>query len=46
MTWAGVDAETVTGFVNVSFDVEEPSAEIHMIAVAPAFQRRGTASVP
>lgn len=44
MTWAGVDAETVTGFVNVNFDVEEPSAEIHMIAVAPAFQRRGTAS--
>lgn len=42
-TWVSVDEATVTGFVNVIFDVGEKSGEIFMIAVAPAFQRRGLA---
>jgi ribosomal protein S18 acetylase RimI-like enzyme len=43
-TWVAVDEDVVAGFVNVIFDVAESSGEIYMIAVDPAFQRRGIAS--
>lgn len=43
-TWVSVTGGVVSGFVNVTFDLAERSAEIYMIAVDPAFQRRGIAS--
>ena len=43
-TWVSVDEDTVSGFVNVIFDEAEDSGEIYMIAVDPAFHRRGIAS--
>jgi len=44
-TWVEVDdGGVVAGFVNVVFDVAARSAEIHMIAVDPAAQRRGVGS--
>ena len=44
-TWVAVDGGLVVGFVNVVFDDPGRSGEIYMIAVDPAFQRRGVASV-
>ena len=38
------DDTTVTGFVNVSFNAEDASAEIYMIAVDPAYQQQGIAT--
>ncbi|HEU4491976.1 MAG TPA: GNAT family N-acetyltransferase [Jiangellales bacterium] len=43
-TWVSAEGDRVTGFVNVIFSVGDASAEIYMIAVDPAFQRRGIAS--
>lgn len=43
-TWVSVTDDVVSGFVNVTFDHHEQSAEIYMIAVDPTFQRRGIAS--
>jgi ribosomal protein S18 acetylase RimI-like enzyme len=43
-TWVAVDGGLVVGFVSVVFDEPGRSAEIYMIAVDPAFQRRGVAS--
>lgn len=43
-TWVAVTDHTVTGFVNVTFDPDQRSGEIHMIAVDPAAQRQGLAS--
>lgn len=43
-TWVAVDAERVTGFVNVVFDEPNRSGEIYMIAVDPDAQLRGTGS--
>jgi ribosomal protein S18 acetylase RimI-like enzyme len=43
-TWVSVTDDTVSGFVNVAFDIENRSGEIYMIAVDPAYQRRGIAS--
>lgn len=43
-TWVAVSDERVAGFVNVDFDIDQRSAEIYMIAVDPAAQRRGIAS--
>jgi ribosomal protein S18 acetylase RimI-like enzyme len=43
-TWVSVTDGSVSGFVNVVFDAAERSAEIYMIAVDPAYQRRGIAS--
>ena len=39
-TWVSVTDGTVSGFVNVVFDTEQGSGEIHMIAVDPASQRQ------
>jgi ribosomal protein S18 acetylase RimI-like enzyme len=36
--------DRVTGFVNVTFDTDNRSSEIYMIAVDPAHQRQGVAS--
>jgi ribosomal protein S18 acetylase RimI-like enzyme len=44
-TWIAVDGDTVHGFVNVAFTAEERSGEIYMIAVDPAAQRQGVASM-
>ena len=44
-TWVGVSDNDVVGFVNVAFDEAERSGEIYMIAVDPAAQRRGVASL-
>jgi ribosomal protein S18 acetylase RimI-like enzyme len=43
-TWVSVNDGSVSGFVNVAFDLPAGSAEIYMIAVDPAFQRQGIAS--
>jgi ribosomal protein S18 acetylase RimI-like enzyme len=43
-TWVSVSDGTVSGFVNVAFDIENRSGEIYMIAVDPAYQRQGVAS--
>lgn len=43
-TWVSETGSTLSGFVNVSFDEGEKSAEIYMIAVEPTLQRRGIAS--
>jgi ribosomal protein S18 acetylase RimI-like enzyme len=43
-TWVSVTDAAVSGFVNVVFDTDGRSAEIYMIAVDPAYQRRGIAS--
>ena len=42
-TWVSTEDDVVTGFVNVAFDGDERSADIHMIAVDPAFQGSGHA---
>jgi ribosomal protein S18 acetylase RimI-like enzyme len=44
-SWVAVVDGKVAGFVNVTFDVEERSGEIYMIAVDPAAQRQGVASL-
>lgn len=44
-TWVSVTDGEVSGFVNVTFDDTERSAEIYMIAVDPTYQRRGIASL-
>ena len=43
-SWVSVDEGTISGFVNVILDEVEDSGEIYMIAVDPAFHRRGIAS--
>jgi ribosomal protein S18 acetylase RimI-like enzyme len=43
-SWVAVVDGTVAGFVNVTFDVEQRSGEIYMIAVDPTAQRRGVAT--
>jgi ribosomal protein S18 acetylase RimI-like enzyme len=43
-TWVAVTDDVVSGFVNVTFDADERSGEIYMIAVDPAAQRQGVAS--
>ena len=43
-TWVATAGDSVHGFVNVTFDAEERSGEIYMIAVDPAAQRAGIAS--
>lgn len=43
-TWVALCGNRVDAFVNVVFDASERSAEIHMIAVDPAAQRRGLAT--
>jgi len=43
-TWVSVSDDTVSGFVNVAFDIDNRSGEIYMIAVDPAYQRQGVAS--
>lgn len=43
-TWVAEIAGTVAGFVTVRFDDAERSAEIYLIAVDPAVQRRGVAT--
>lgn len=43
-TWVAESDERVAGFVNVIFNADQ-SAEIHMIAVDPAAQRHGIASL-
>jgi ribosomal protein S18 acetylase RimI-like enzyme len=44
-TWTALVDGHVDGFVNVVFDEGEASGEIHMIAVDPAAQRQGIATV-
>lgn len=44
-TWVAEVEGRVGGFVNVTFDVVARSGEIYMIAVGPAFQRRGVGSL-
>jgi ribosomal protein S18 acetylase RimI-like enzyme len=44
-TWVSVTDAELSGFVDVVFDDAERSAEIYMIAVDPAFQRRGIATM-
>lgn len=43
-TWVAVTGDTISGFVTVDFDQDARSAEIYMIAVAPAAQRQGIAT--
>lgn len=43
-TRVSVEREVVTGFVSVRFDAAEKPGEIHMIALDPPYQRRGTAA--
>lgn len=43
-TWVSEIEDTVAGFVNVIFDLDEKAGEIYMIAVDPTFQRRGIAT--
>jgi ribosomal protein S18 acetylase RimI-like enzyme len=43
-TWVTTDGETVTGFVNVTFDEAEATGEIYMVAVDPDRQGEGFAS--
>jgi ribosomal protein S18 acetylase RimI-like enzyme len=45
VTWVAEAEGRVAGFVNVIFDVAARSGEIYMIAVDPAFQRRGIGSL-
>jgi ribosomal protein S18 acetylase RimI-like enzyme len=44
-TWVALVDGGIAGFVNVTFDLDERSGEIYMIAVDPAGQRRGIASL-
>jgi ribosomal protein S18 acetylase RimI-like enzyme len=44
-TWVSTTDGTTTGFVNVVFDLAERSGEIYMIAVDPARQRLGIATL-
>jgi ribosomal protein S18 acetylase RimI-like enzyme len=44
-TWVSTTDGAISGFVNVTFDSGERSGEIYMIAVDPAYQRRGIASL-
>ena len=44
-TWVSTNDDATTGFVNVVFDQVERSGEIYMIAVDPAYQRLGIASL-
>jgi ribosomal protein S18 acetylase RimI-like enzyme len=43
-TWVSLERDVVTGFVSVKFDAADKSGEIYMMAVDPAYQRRGTAT--
>lgn len=42
--WVALEADTIAGFVAVKLDARSRMGEIHMIAVDPAYQRRGIAS--
>ena len=42
-TWVAVTEQAVVGFVNVTFDPDQRTGEIYMVAVDPAAQRRGIA---
>lgn len=42
--WVALEDETVAAFVAVKLDAESRMGEIHMVAVDPAFQRRGIAA--
>lgn len=44
-SWVTFDGGTITGFVNLTFDAEGQIGEIYMIAVDPAHQRSGLATV-
>ena len=44
-SWVSTSDGVTTGFVNVVFDLVERSGEIYMIAVDPAYQRLGIASL-
>jgi ribosomal protein S18 acetylase RimI-like enzyme len=44
-TWVVTVNETVAGFANVIFNNETRIGEIYMIAVDPAYQRRGLATL-
>jgi ribosomal protein S18 acetylase RimI-like enzyme len=44
-SWVSIHGDAITGFVNVVFNHAERSGEIHMIAVDPAHQRQGAASL-
>jgi len=44
-TWVSTTDGEISGFVNVTFDLVERSGEIYMIAVDPAHQRLGIASL-
>lgn len=44
-TWVAVKDARITGFVNVIFNRAERSGEIYMIAVDPATQRKGIATL-
>ena len=44
-TWVSTTDGAISGFVNVTFDPGERSGEIYMIAVDPAYQQRGIASL-
>lgn len=43
-SWVALADETVAGFVAFRLDAESKTGEIYMIAVDPAFQRRGIAA--
>ena len=40
-TWLSEEGDEIVGFVNVVFEDEEQSGEIHMLAVDPDFQHQG-----
>ena len=42
--WVAIEADSLTGFVAVKLDAETYMGEIHMVAVAPAFQGCGIGS--
>ena len=44
-SWVSTHGGVITGFVNVVFNHAERSGEIYMIAVDPAHQRQGAASL-
>lgn len=44
-TWVSMIRDVITGFVNVVFQAEARQGEIHMVAVDPAVQRRGIATL-